>query len=49
MLDARRSEVLAAIDREMAGMSELAMSPENIEAVTALMEKREPDFLQFRR
>lgn len=49
MLDARRAEVLAAIDREMAGMADLAMSPENIEAVTAFMEKREPDFAQFRR
>ena len=48
MLAARRDEVLAAIEREMAGMMELAMSPENLEAVTAFMEKREPDFAQFR-
>ena len=48
MLDARRSEVVAAIEREMQGMTELAMSPENIEAVTAFIEKREPDFDQFR-
>ena len=49
VLAARHDAVLAAIEREMAGMSELAMSPENIEAVTAFMEKRAPDFRQFRR
>ena len=48
MLDSRRVEVVAAIEREMQGMAELAMSPENIEAVTAFMEKRDPDFAQFR-
>ncbi len=48
MLDARRDEVVAAIAREMAGMTALAMSPQNIEAVTAFIEKREPDFDQFR-
>lgn len=48
MLDARRDDVLAAIAREMQGMTELAMSPENIEAVTAFMDKRDPDFTQFR-
>ncbi len=48
MLDARRAEVVAAIEREMTGMNALAMSPENIEAVTAFIEKREPDFGQFR-
>lgn len=48
ILAARRDEVLAAVGREMAGMVELAMSPENIEAVTAFMEKRTPDFAQFR-
>ncbi len=40
--------LLTAVAREMAGMKELAMSPENIEAVTAFMEKRDPDFDQFR-
>ena len=49
MLAARHDEMIAAIGREMAGMTELAMSPENIEAVTAFMEKRDPDFAQFRR
>ena len=48
VLASRREDVLAAIDREMAGMTELAMSPENVEAVTAFIEKREPDFRQFR-
>ena len=48
MLAARHDEMLAAVEREMAGMTELAMSPENIEAVTAFMEKRDPDFMQFR-
>lgn len=48
LLAARRDEVLAAIEREMAGMMALAMSPANVEAVTAFMEKREPDFAQFR-
>lgn len=48
MLDARRDAVVAAIGREMQGMMDLAMSPENIEAVTAFMEKREPHFAQFR-
>lgn len=49
LVESRREEVWAAVQREMAGMMELAMSPENIEAVTAFMEKREPDFTQFRR
>lgn len=49
VLDARRDVVVTAIAREMAGMAALAMSPENIEAVTAFVEKREPDFDQFRR
>ena len=48
MLAARHDEMLAAVEREMAGMKDLAMSPENIEAVTAFMEKRDPDFIQFR-
>lgn len=39
-------ELVAQLEQE--GMSRLAMSPENIEAVTAIFEKREPDFKQFR-
>ena len=48
VLASRHDEMLAAVEREMAGMRDLAMSPENIETVTAFMEKREPDFRQFR-
>jgi enoyl-CoA hydratase/carnithine racemase len=36
-------------DIEQAGMMKLAGSPENIEAVTAFIEKRAPNFAQFRR
>ncbi len=39
----------AAIDAEQEGMMRLAGSPENIEAVMAFIEKREPDFKQFRK
>jgi len=38
----------AAGDVEQAGMTKLAGSPENIEAVTAFIEKRAPNFAQFR-
>lgn len=48
MLDARRDAVVAGIEREMAAMTELVMGPENLEAVTAFLEKRDPDFAQFR-
>lgn len=34
---------------EMKGMMRLAGSPENLEAITAFMSKREPDFKQFRK
>lgn len=34
---------------ERAGMDKLAAGPENMEAVMAFMEKREPDFKQFRK
>ncbi len=39
--------IKAAVEAEMAGMQKLAGSPENIEAVTAFLEKRKPDFRQF--
>ena len=38
----------AALEAEMAGMKAQAGSPENIEAVRAFMEKREPDFVAAR-
>ena len=39
----------AAKIEERAGMDKLAGAPENIEAVMAFIEKREPDFKQFRK
>jgi len=46
---ANREHVQAAIAAEHEGMSRLAGSPENIEAVKAFLEKRKPDFKQFRK
>jgi enoyl-CoA hydratase/carnithine racemase len=43
-----RQAIDAAFDAENEGMARLVGSPENIEAVTAFMEKRSPDFRQFR-
>ena len=43
-----QSGLKAAMEIERAGMDKLAGGPENIEAVMAFMEKREPDFKQFR-
>lgn len=45
---AHRPGIEAALKIEDALMSQLAGSPENIEAVTAFMQKRKPDFKQFR-
>jgi enoyl-CoA hydratase/carnithine racemase len=45
---AHRAGIEAAIEVEDRLMGELAGSPENIEAVKAFMEKRTPDFKQFR-
>lgn len=39
----------AAVKIEREGMDKLAGGPENIEAVMAFIEKREPDFKQFRK
>lgn len=39
----------AAMEIERAGMKKLAGGPENIEAVMAFIEKRSPDFSQFRK
>lgn len=46
---AHRAGIAAALDAEDQGMSQLAGSPENIEAIKAFMEKRSPDFKQFRK
>jgi enoyl-CoA hydratase/carnithine racemase len=46
---ANRAGIEAALAVEEEGMRSLAGSPENIEAVKAFLEKRKPDFRQFRR
>lgn len=40
--------VRAALELENAAMARLAGSPENVEAITAFLEKRPPDFKKFR-
>ncbi|MBD2858407.1 enoyl-CoA hydratase/isomerase family protein [Spongiibacter sp. KMU-158] len=47
--DVHRPAINAAMAAEQEGMRELAGSPENIEAVMAIFEKRQPDFQQFRK
>ncbi|CAA0093739.1 2,3-dehydroadipyl-CoA hydratase [Zhongshania aliphaticivorans] len=49
MRNVHRAAIHSAMGGELEGMSRLAGSPENIEAVVALMEKRQPDFKQFRK
>jgi 1,4-dihydroxy-2-naphthoyl-CoA synthase len=44
-----RQGIEAARRVEDEAMMQLAGSPENIEAVKAFLEKREPDFKQFRK
>jgi len=46
---AHEAAVQAALAAEDAGMRQQAGSPENLEAVRAFMEKREPDFRSLRR
>ena len=46
---AHRAGIEAARQIEDEGMRKLAGSPENIEAITAFMQKRAPDFKQFRK
>jgi enoyl-CoA hydratase/carnithine racemase len=46
---AHRAGIAAAREVEDRSMVELAGSPENIEAVTAFLQKRDPDFKQFRK
>jgi enoyl-CoA hydratase/carnithine racemase len=49
LLRARAAGVEAAFQAEDEGMKAQAGSPENIEAIRAFLEKREPDFSQFRK
>ena len=46
---AHRAGIEAALLAEEEGMSRLAGSPENVEAIRAFLEKRAPDFKQFRK
>lgn len=46
---AHRAGIEAALAAEDTGMRALAGSPENVEAVKAFLEKRKPDFRQFRK
>ena len=48
LLRAHRDGIHAALEAEDQGMKEMAGSPENLEAVQAFIEKRKPDFKQFR-
>ncbi len=43
-----RAGIRAALEVENAAMAKLAGSPENVEAITAFLEKRPPDFKKFR-
>ena len=45
---ANRAGLQAALQVESEGMARTAGSPENIEAITAFIEKRAPDFSKFR-
>ncbi len=47
--DSRRDRVHRSMDAEQEAMMRMAGGPENIEAVVAFMEKRAPDFKQFRK
>jgi len=49
LLAAHGDRVPKALETEDAGMMEQAGSPENQEAIRAFLEKREPDFRQFRK
>ena len=46
---AHRAGIEAALKIEDEAMRSLAGSPENVEAITAFMQKRKPDFKQFRK
>lgn len=49
LMAANRDRIRAALEIEDELMSKLAGSPENVEAITAFIEKRDPDFKQFRK
>ncbi len=49
LMVAHRQGIAAAREAEDAAMRRLAGSPENVEAVTAFLEKRRPDFRRFRK
>jgi enoyl-CoA hydratase/carnithine racemase len=49
MKQAHAEPIARARELEMAGMMQLAGTPENVEAITAFLSKREPDFKQFRK
>ena len=49
LLRAHAAGIRAALEAEDEGMKAQAGSPENIEAIQAFMEKRAPDFKQFRK
>ena len=49
MMQAHRAGIAAAIEIEDDEMSKQAGSPENVEAITAFMQKRPADFKQFRK
>jgi enoyl-CoA hydratase/carnithine racemase len=44
-----RQAIQTALQVENEAMARLAGSPENVEAITAFLQKRPPDFKQFRR
>ena len=44
-----RAGLDAALAAEHAGMSKLAGSPENMEAIAAFLEKRKPDFKKLKK
>lgn len=49
LMTANRAPIQAALKIEDELMMKLAGSPENVEAITAFIEKRDPDFKQFRK
>jgi enoyl-CoA hydratase/carnithine racemase len=49
MMAAHAASIESALEIEHAEMAKLAGSPENIEAIKAFIEKRSPDFRQFRK